>query len=97
MFAVFAPCLVGPDINCSLIEIHEGESLEGQCTVTGNPSPSISWLKDGQPIDPTVTLSRENAGLYTIEAEGNINTSKTIRVFVLCECHIHYSHIQMSL
>ncbi|KAF7665990.1 hypothetical protein LDENG_00122260 [Lucifuga dentata] len=73
----------GPVIQCSTIEILEGETLERRCPVMGNPSPTISWLKAGQPTDPTVPLQRENAGLYTIKAEGSTLVNKSLRVLVL--------------
>lgn len=92
--ALLPPPVVGPDIQCSTNEIPEGETLEGRCQVTGNPSPTISWLKAGQPIDPTLPLRRENAGLYTIKAEGFVSVHKLLRVFVLCEYHSQTLHAQ---
>lgn len=62
-----------------------------KCPVTGNPTPFVKWLKDGQPIDPAVPLSREDAGIYSIEAEGYSLVKKTLPVLVLCECHIQSS------
>ncbi|KAM4598496.1 hemicentin-1-like [Polymixia lowei] len=74
----------GPNIDCSDIEVLEGESLEVHCPVTGNPYPNITWLKDGQPWDPTVPLKRENAGIFTIKTEGGrIAVSRAVSVSVL--------------
>ncbi|XP_059204482.1 hemicentin-1-like [Centropristis striata] len=77
-----------PDVQCSgnladQVEILEGETLETRCSVTGNPIPEVQWLKDGQPTDPTLPLSRENAGVYTIKAEGATLIVKPLRVLVL--------------
>ncbi|XP_070779073.1 roundabout homolog 1-like [Enoplosus armatus] len=73
----------GPDVQCSSPEFLEGETLEKVCPVTGNPTPLVTWLKDGQPTDPAVPLSRENAGLYTVEAEGLSFVQKKLQVLAL--------------
>ncbi|XP_078140645.1 hemicentin-1 [Centroberyx gerrardi] len=90
----------GPDISCSNIEILEGETLEGRCPVAGNPSPNITWLKDGKPTDPTVSLQRDNAGLYTIKAEGRIVIAKNIWVSVLygpeLSCPASYTAVEYA-
>ncbi|XP_030592636.1 vascular cell adhesion protein 1-like isoform X2 [Archocentrus centrarchus] len=74
----------GPDVQCpDTLELLENESLEGKWNVTGNPTPSARWLKDGQPINLTAPMRRENAGMYTIEAEGLVSVQKNIIVHVL--------------
>lgn len=82
---------VGPDVQCSnLIELMENESLEENCNIEGNPTPSVKWLKDGQLFNSTTPMRRENAGMYTLEANGSLSVQKNIQVHVLCECHIHF-------
>ncbi|XP_045888380.1 hemicentin-2-like isoform X2 [Micropterus dolomieu] len=73
----------GPDVPCSSSALLEGETLEKLCNVTGNPKPIVKWLKDKKLTDPTVPLSRENAGLYTIEANGLSSIQKELLVTVL--------------
>lgn len=75
-------------MHCSSLNLREGETLESKCLVVGNPVPIVKWLKDGQPVDLTVPLSRENAGNYSISAEGFSSLNETVEVLVLCECHI---------
>lgn len=81
----FSFCLVGPDVQCSDNGLWEGETLDSMCPVEGNPTPHIRWLRDGQLIDPSQPVRRQDAGLYLIEAEGSSNTHKEILVLVLCE------------
>lgn len=82
---------VGPDVQCSnIIELMENESLEENCNIAGNPTPSVKWLKDGQPFNSTTPMRRENAGMYTLKANGSLSVQKNIQVHVLCECHIHF-------
>lgn len=52
--------------------------------MTGNPIPVVKWLKDGEVTDPDIPVSRENAGLYIIEADGASLFRKSIQVLVLC-------------
>lgn len=80
---------VGPDIECSTIVLHEGETLEDKCRVTGNPTPYVEWLKEGRLVNLTVPLRRNDAGMFLVKAEGRTLLEKTIQVDVLCEGHIH--------
>ncbi|XP_078125559.1 hemicentin-1 [Sander vitreus] len=78
----------GPDVQCSSILLNklkllEGETLERQCLVTGHPTPIVTWLKDGQPTNQTVPLSRKDTGLYTVEAEGASFIRNSVWVLVL--------------
>ncbi|XP_063328163.1 hemicentin-1-like isoform X2 [Pelmatolapia mariae] len=74
----------GPDAQCSnLTELIENESLEENCNITGNPTPSVKWLKDGQLFNSTTPMRRENAGMYTLQANGSLSVQKNIQVHVL--------------
>ncbi|XP_049416447.1 hemicentin-1-like [Epinephelus fuscoguttatus] len=78
----------GPDVQCpglslDKLELLEGETLEERCSVSGNPTPIVQWLKDGQPTDPGVPLSRKNAGLYSITADSATKVKKELRVLIL--------------
>lgn len=73
----------GPDIQCSSVDLLEEETLEGKCRVVGNPAPHVTWLKDGRPVDPSVPLSRNDGGDYTIDAVGFSSLQKKIKVSVL--------------
>ncbi|XP_034750323.1 hemicentin-1-like [Etheostoma cragini] len=77
----------GPDVQCSSLpdklELLEGETLERGCPVTGRPTPGVTWLKDGQPTNQTVPLSRKDTGQYTVEAEGSGFVKKKLWVLVL--------------
>ncbi|XP_070703581.1 hemicentin-1 [Pempheris klunzingeri] len=90
----------GPDVQCSNIEVLEGTTLEEYCPVTGNPTPFVKWLKDGRPIDPSIPLSREKAGLYTIEAEGSSFVRNSVQVFVLygpiLKCPSNYTALEYT-
>ncbi|XP_047199831.1 hemicentin-1 [Hippoglossus stenolepis] len=73
----------GPDVQCSVIDILEGETLESKCPVEGNPTPSVRWMKDGKLINQSIPLTRQNAGLYIVEAQGASNLTQKIQVLVI--------------
>lgn len=73
----------GPEVDCSNVEITEGETLDSKCPVLGNPAPFVRWLKDGQEKNSNESLRREDAGDYLVIAEGFSQIKKNISVHVL--------------
>ena len=91
-----------------LITIHpegktpmEGENITLSCNATGNPEPSISWVKDGFPMNRnsrinfsqdnkllTITnISRTDSGDYRCVARNRVgNDTSNSKVNVLCKC-----------
>ena len=91
-----------------LITIHsegkspiEGENITLSCNATGNPEPSISWVKDGSPINSnsrisfsqvnkrlTITsISRTDSGEYQCVVRNRFgNDTSNSKVNVLCKC-----------
>nr|XP_004552193.1 hemicentin-1 isoform X1 [Maylandia zebra] len=87
----------GPDVQCSnIIELMENESLEENCNIAGNPTPSVKWLKDGQPFNSTTPMRRENAGMYTLQANGSLSVQKNIQVHVLYGPELNCPSIYMA-
>ena len=92
-----------------LITIHpegktpmEGENITLSCNATGNPEPSISWIKDGFPINSNfritfsqdnkrlriTNISRTDSGEYQCMARNRVgNDTSNSKVNVLCKCH----------
>ena len=79
----------------------EGENMTLSCNATGNPEPSISWVKDGFPINSnsrisfshdkqrlTITnVSRMDSGEYRCVARNRVgNNTSNSKVNVLCKC-----------
>lgn len=77
-------CSVGPVVSC-LNSSYEGDTLGNLCSVIGNPTPFVTWRKDGKPVNSTLALSRGYKGEYVIEAEGASLVTKVLRPDVMCE------------
>lgn len=73
----------GPEMECSNVEIEEGDTLESRCPVRGNPIPFVIWHKNGQPTNSSIPLSRYDAGTYEVKTEGFPVFGKVVEVHVL--------------
>ncbi|KAG5279268.1 hypothetical protein AALO_G00075920 [Alosa alosa] len=70
--------------NCpDSIQVSEGEELAKFCSYEGNPHPTVTWQRNGLPIDPSRPLSREDVGVYTVTVTGLMRLEKTILVHVM--------------
>uniref|UniRef100_A0A8C6U6P5 Ig-like domain-containing protein n=1 Tax=Neogobius melanostomus TaxID=47308 RepID=A0A8C6U6P5_9GOBI len=47
-------------VDCSTIEIAEGETLDSKCPALGNPAPYVKWHKNEQEINSSVALRPGN-------------------------------------
>lgn len=84
VFMIGSACLDGPVVLCKN-SIQEGGALGSLCDVTGNPTPTITWYKDGKRVEPTLVLHRGYTGEYKIEAEGFTLVEKQLQPAICCE------------
>ena len=82
----------------------EGENVTLSCNASGNPTPSISWTKDGSAVNsPRISLSSDNKQLtitnvnrydrgdYRCVANNSIGaavTSNAATLDVQCKCSV---------
>lgn len=71
------------------INIREGESVVLNTQIVGNPTPKITWLKDGKPITKNIKSDKEthsltlispvkaDAGTYTVKAVNSVGSVET--------------------
>lgn len=65
--------------------VQTGTTLEDVCKVTGNPLKSVQWLKDGKATNPSIPLTENEYGNYTLKADGHIFIEKNFTIHVLCK------------
>ena len=93
--------------------VNEGSNVTFQCNATSNPSPTLSWTKDGNAINqssnniilsqdsPTFTINnvrRNDAGIYVCNATNNVNSvSASAYLNVQCKYEIAFKLIFNSI
>ncbi|CAF4039765.1 unnamed protein product, partial [Rotaria magnacalcarata] len=60
------------------VNVHVNESAKLQCKISGSPSPTIVWLKDGQPIEQSdnITIQSELDGTQILLVKSTQITDK---------------------
>ena len=73
--------------------IVEGSNVTLHCNATGNPTPNITWTKDGSPTVlyqgetySIVNIQRQAAGDYTCTAWNGADEQKNATVTVTVHC-----------
>ena len=74
----------------------EGATTTFHCNATGNPTPKITWTKDGKTVATGDTLrfeaNRNQSGEYWCSADNGLDTTvnASAKLDVQCKCkHIH--------
>ena len=76
----------------------EGNNIALHCNATGNPTPNITWTKNGSPTVlyqgetySIVNIQRQAAGDYTCTAWNGVGEQKNATATVTVECKWLYS------
>lgn len=85
----------GPDVSCSdsQLMVEKGTALKDVCNVTGNPIPSVQWLKDGKEASSSIPLTENEYGNYTLIVDGFERIERNFTILVQCKC----AHWQLCL
>ena len=75
----------------------EGNSLTLHCNATGNPTPNITWTKDGNATVlyqgetySIVNIQRQAAGDYTCTACNGLGEKKNATAAVIVHCELSF-------
>ena len=105
MYVLFPPVAVPPSFTTTPIDqtVQDGNEATFHCRATGNPTPTITWLKDGKTVghgdNLNFNVSRNHSGKYWCTADNgldvNINASalldvqcKFIKTYLTYYCHL---------
>ena len=79
--------------------INEADTATFHCNATGNPTPKITWLKDGKTVATGDTLSfeanRTHSGKYVCSAENGLEKAISASAYLDVRCK--YSRIIFEL
>ena len=68
----------------------EGTNVSFLCTATGNPAPTVTWMKDGSSVAAGHTLSietsRNDSGKYWCLAENGLGEAINTTVYLNVQC-----------
>ena len=70
----------------------EGTKATFHCNATGNPAPSVRWIKDGNTVGQKDLLSfvtkRNDSGKYWCLAESDLNSTVTEIAYLDVQCKL---------
>ena len=76
---------VYPDLSQMNYTVNEGNTANINCTATGIPAPSITWLRNGNglnPSDPRITFNDLSSPVSVINSDGEM-VYRVTRTFML--------------
>lgn len=70
--------------------IMENDPLTLHCTATGNPTPKVTWIKDGKTVGEGDELSfkplRGQTGIYWCSAENGLDITVNASAYLDVQC-----------
>lgn len=70
------------DIGIEITTVDEGDQFVANCTSTGNPVPSLSWISEGSILQTSDTVLLSNIGVQTVEDDMGITFTATLTLTI---------------
>ena len=68
----------------------EGHNATFRCSATGNPTPTITWMKDGQTVATgrsyTLEANKKDSGMYWCIADNGLRVKANASAFLNVQC-----------
>ena len=68
----------------------ENQDITFHCTATGNPTPKITWIKDGKTVAQgdswSFTAKRNHSGKYWCSAENGLDMTANSSAYLDVQC-----------
>ena len=91
MFSYSVPAKIQSKIENATV--NEQDPIDLKCEASGHPAPSVTWTKDGAPVQSAVAgvihigkSKRDDSGAYVCKADNNVGQADQIKVFVTVNC-----------
>ena len=76
---------------------NETDAVTFLCSASGNPVPTITWLKDGQTVGNqtalTFTVFRNHSGNYSCFADNGLNITVTASAHLDVQCMYDFFYV----
>ena len=85
--ATVPPALTVTPTNLTMAE---GHNATLRCSAAGNPTPTITWMKDGQTVATgrslTLGVKKEDSGIYWCIADNGLRVTANASAFLNVQC-----------
>ena len=76
------------------VTVNETNPIVMSCDASGFPTPSLTWIKNGQVVSQLKQLniqssSRSDAGIYMCNASNGLGQDKTAKAYITVQCKHH--------
>jgi len=91
MFCFSVPAKFQPKM--ANVTVNQQDPIDLKCEASGYPAPSVTWTKDGVPVQSVVAgvihigkSAKDDSRTYVCKADNNVGQADQTKVFVIVNC-----------